>query len=263
MQLTIVESRRDVVAAQKSLQQSFERLPHHPVRTVSFKPAARREEVATFGPGRVWGVFHHADDESTPRYWNAFGVLPESPTERLFISVECNVPYRSSSRIASFYARDAASGRILLMHDGGLRGGRPGISRAPFLAWTADDLIPVAGADGPTRRAMVVAVLDHPDTALQIEAFVRRVARFKAEVTGQELPAAVSVPTTPLLASDEYRGRKTGTRASSFDYVTYHGDVVRALMAERKQNTSHGEVVGRTNLIDVAVRMDDKLTEIY
>lgn len=66
---------------------------------------------------------------------------------------------------------------------------------------------------------------------------------------------------------DEFRsessGRRKGRRRAEFDYVSYHGDVVAALRAERAAAAKHGERVLNSPLIDLMVKAGSTMTEIY
>ncbi|ESQ79340.1 hypothetical protein [Asticcacaulis sp. YBE204] len=82
------------------------------------------ETVYSNGAGELWAAFTNLEAAAVPRRWNAFGVY-DPKRQAQMITVEVNTPTNSSSaQVAGFFAKDAASGEIYLMHDGSVGGGK-------------------------------------------------------------------------------------------------------------------------------------------
>lgn len=263
MRLSVITGTSKRAEAQAALQRALAPLATGK-RVVTFRPGAMRVEVATLGPGRLWAMCEAATDESGERrYRNWFGILPDDPNKRLAIVVQCTVPVGAThSRVHGFFAHDPVRDRVYLMNDGTLGGGVKGIGRHAFLDWVGSD--PVPAEDGEkTRTGLIVADLASDDVPLQIEEFVRRVATFKDLARAGKAVRRDPPSLLRLLPDDEYVGPKSGSGGAPVDYLTYHGAVVIALMAERSAQLGRDVEVGRTGLIDVLVARAGRLTEIY
>src|SRR6185436_17204530 len=58
---------------------------------------------------------------------------------------------------ADMCGKDSDSGDIFLMHSGKIGGGRPGIGKSAFLAWSKASLIEVSEMNGKTRSGIPIA----------------------------------------------------------------------------------------------------------
>jgi hypothetical protein len=63
--------------------------------------------------------------------------------------------------------------------------------------------------------------------------------------------------------SKEFSGKKKGARGGPFEYVTYHGDIVQKLFDDRTSRLRKGERVFNSALIDLFVKKDGRLSEVY
>lgn len=224
-------------------------------------------DVFTLGRDKLWASFILLKQErSTTRFWNGFGIFqPDHPTQT--IAVEINIPLESNSeRVAGFFAEDPLTGAIYLMHSGKIGGGRKGIGKSAFLAWSKSELVDVATGYGETRSGLIIGNIHGTDLADRIWRFVQLVAAFKdaavsGDLDGAEFQSKVS-------AFEQYRkefsGRKHGKRTvGDIDYISYHGDVVQALHDERSAKLGNGETIGNNILMDLFVSKDGKLIELY
>lgn len=199
------------------------------------------------------------------RTWNAFGV--HRPGGAAFnITVEINIPAKSNSRrVAGFVARDPASGREYLMHDGSVGGGRKGVGRDAYLAWSKSPLEEVSTSDGGSREGIVVCDVGAPEAPDRLWRFVTSVRRFKDAVKAGLLEDANF--RRELSEYERYRrefsGREKGRRSASIDYLSYHGEVVEALCLERTAAAKTGERVYNSQLVDLYVRAGGVVTEVY
>ena len=240
-------------------------LANRGVHNIGYPSGNQDGTLFSNGEGQLWCSFDALHDARVPRRWNAFGVYDQSRRSQN-ITVEVNIPIESdSARIAGFFAQDPETGYIYLMHDGSIGGGKAGVGRKEFLAWSAASLVDVSRSGGRTRLGIVLGRIDTPDLPDRIWTFVKRVRDFKAAVDRGEL----ETPAAKAKARDwddfrgEWSGRRQGERLSTIDYVSYHGDVVRALYARRSQRLDDTERVGHSRLIDLYVKASGIKTEIY
>jgi hypothetical protein len=172
--LALVESRNAKIDAQRRLTACLERAwGSRETRVVVWRPASIQMPITH--NGRYWfGSLDPNQDESTPKYWNPFGRYHQSGN--LQIAVEINIPTESNSRrIAGFFAKDIETDVVYLMHDGGVGGGRQGVGRDPFLAWSSAKPEPVVDSHRALRLGIVVAPVDSRTTAGDIARFIQLV----------------------------------------------------------------------------------------
>src|SRR4029079_3467149 len=141
--------------------------------------------------------------------------------------------------------KDSDSGDIFLMHSGKIGGGRPGIGKSAFLAWSKASLIEVSEMNGKTRSGIPIAKLSDHNFAERVWAFVKAVKSFKDDARAGRLDT--SAFKRRVQDVDRYRrdfsAHKTSARRVAVDYVTYHGDVVQKLYEERIAQAAAGEEV--------------------
>jgi hypothetical protein len=194
-----------------------------------------------------------------------FGIF-DAAASSLNISVEINIPTTGdSASVAGFFARDVATGHVLLMHDGRIGGGRPGVGKEAFLAWSRAALVPVTDSEGGQRCGIVVGHIEGQDLADRVWTYVRLVAAFKARVKAGLVddPEFRATLAAYSAFNDEFRGRKRGSRNSDIDYISYHGDVVRQLYDDRAARAADGERVLNSPLVDLFVEAGAGITEVY
>jgi len=266
MLLIAVEEARDKRAAQQAVEQSVKaRLKSRGRRNIGFPSGNRDEVIFSRGSGQLWCAFGSAEDAAVPRTWNAFGVYDANRRTQM-ITVEINIPTTSNSAsVAGFFARDPATGAVYLMHDGGVGGGKRGVGRAAFLAWSNSELLEVErGKRGP-REGVMIGRVDSRDLTSRLWRYVQLVRAFKDAVDEGVLDTAAM--RRQLEEWEEYRrensGRRKGRRKSEIDYVSYHGDIVDLLKIERERALAKGERVLNSRLIDLFVRSGSVMTELY
>lgn len=266
MLLVAVEDKKERAAGQKELEAQIKRaLTSRGRHNIGYPGGNSNLELFANGGGEMWAAFDNLTDAHIPRRWNAFGVYDEDRSSQQ-ITVEINIPSEEDSgRIAGFLARDADTGHVYLMHDGGIGGGKAGVGREAFLAQSKSSLEEVARADGRTRAGIIVGRVDTPDLPSRIWSFVQQVSEFKAAVRRGDLdsPRAQAELGEWDDFRDEGSGRREGRRRSKIDYITYHGDVVRALRDERDATCGTDERVLNSRLVDLYVRRGPTLTEVY
>lgn len=118
--------------------------------------------------------------------WMPFGVLPIQPSKNLSVVVQINrVGTPDGHPVAGTLAADP-SGAQWICHSGGVGGGRPGIGKRAFLAWSGIETVPVTTPNGGSRRVIPLGRVGDPNLPHDIAAFVKQVAAFKA---GRRAPA--------------------------------------------------------------------------
>ncbi len=262
----------DSTASKRRAQAQMERnlksvLDHQGSMNIGFRGDNFDHEIYGFGPDQLWASFKPPEQEgSTKRFWNGFGIFqPDRAAQN--ITVEINIPLETNQeRAAGFFAEDPLTGGIYLMHSGKIGGGRKGIGKSAFLAWSKSKLVEVATGDGESRSGLIIGNIDDADLAGRIWRFVQLVAAFKEAAVSGDLDSAEFQ--AQVEAFEQYRkefsGRKRGRRsAGEIDYISYHGDVVQALYDERSVKLCNGEAIGNTGLIDLFVSDGGELIELY
>jgi len=242
--LALVETRNAKIDAQRRLTTCLQRAwGNRETRVVVWRPD-RREMPVTHN-GRYWfGSLDPDQGERTPKYWNPFGRYHERGN--LQIGVEINIPTESNSRtVAGFFAKDIETDMVYLMHDGGVGGGRQGVGRDPFLAWSDAKPEPVIDAHGELRPGIVVAPVDFRTTAGDIARFIQLVLDFKQAVLdgeGQRRTTKAqnrdqfrgTVSSSPSRSSGESRERSPVRRCSRVAFVGSGRDQLSAMIGLRK-----------------------------
>jgi hypothetical protein len=261
--LTLIGSPKEKAEARAKLQARIERAWHNrETRLVVWRPSSRR--ISVQHNGKYWFASFPPGDDIIPRYWNPFGEYHESGS--LQIAVELNVPTRSNGRqVSGFFARDAETGAAYLMHDGGVGGGRKGVGQKTFLAWSESKLVPVLDQQGDIRLGIVVAPVDATSTAADIARFVQRAIEFKDAVKNGETntPQAREAQRRYGEYFDEYSGKKRRQRMEEIEYISRHGDIVRAVREWRLRTLKTAERLFKDAYVDLGVQARGITREIY
>lgn len=262
--LTLIESHKGKVEAHRDLEVSLLRAwRKRQARIVSFRPDS--VEMPIHHNGRFWfGSRPPNRDDTTPRYWNPFGAYREKGNLR--IAVEINVPIDSNKKRAKgFFARDMETGAVYLMHDGGVGGGQKGVSKHNFLWWSDARLAPIVSEQGETRLGIVVAPVKSLSTPDHIARFIQKVIDFKQATKDGETdsPQARREQGTFKDYYDEFTGKKRRRRVAEIEYISRHGDIVRALQEWRQRRTKSHEKIVKNAYVDLGVQAQGTLRELY
>lgn len=182
--LRLIEETAQKEAAQAKLEKRLKSfLMNEGTRSIGYRGGKADCEIFSAGAGKLWVAFSKpVTKDSTPRYWNPFGVS-EPNQGTLTPIVEINIPTDgNSAKVAGFFAEDTETRDIYLMHSGGIAGGRKGISKSKFLEWSKVELVNVARAKGGFREGIQVANVDDPNLPNLVEciwAYVNKVQAFK------------------------------------------------------------------------------------
>jgi hypothetical protein len=259
--LHLVEAKKDKAAAQEKFSRLIRDVWRKTEnRLIVWRPDAI--ELPISHDGDLWFASDTTGGEgSTLRYWNSFGKYDR--TRNLNISVEINIPMKSNdARVSGFIARDPSTGRRYVMHDGGVGGGRKGIGRSAFLAWSDLSPVPVIDTAGKIRLGIIVAPLDGSGIDATLASFVKRVIAFKEIASNPTTVWEVPREREDALKDyfKEFSGRKSGVRTREFEYISRHGDVVDAVAAWARERIE-GRIV-KTVYLDLGVEENQKLVAI-
>jgi hypothetical protein len=266
MMLLMVEDIEEKRIAQNKLEDSIHRhLNYQGIKNIGFPSGNVDEPLYANASNSLWAAFTDVKDAPIPRRWNAFGIF-DAKRHAQVITVEINIPTTTNSpRVAGFFARDPLTQEIYLMHDGSIGGGRAGVGRSAFLAWSKAELQDVRRANDDDRAGIVIGRIESDDLTGRLWRFVQLVNGFKDAVIRGELedPEMQQAINEWENYKSEGSGRRQGRRSSEIDYISYHGDVVQQLFEERQSRRVDGERVLNSKLIDLYVRNGQTLTEIY
>lgn len=261
--LILIETAIEKIFAQEKLEARLQKSWHRQEkRVVVWRPDSRR--MAVHHNGRYWfgSLPLGAKDVSIPRRWSPFGEYREAGN--LEIAVEINVPWSNDKRVSGFFAKDAATGAVYLMHDGAVGGGRKGVGRTEFLWWSNSKLVSVGGADD-VRSGLIVAPIDANSTAADVERFIQKVVEFKEAAARGETttPQAIAEQGHFRDYFDEFSGKKRRRRLKEIEYASRHGDIVRALHEWRERTLSADEKTFKNVYVDLGVHAGGILRELY
>lgn len=261
--LTLIESSMDKIHAQEQLEARLQKSwPRQEKRVVVWRPDSRRMTV--HHNGRYWfGSLPLGEkDVSIPRSWTPFGEFRRAGN--LEIAVEINVPWSNDKRVSGFFAKDASTGAVYLMHDGAVGGGRKGVGRKEFLWWSNSQLVSVSGADD-VRAGLIVAPINASSTAADVERFVQKVIEFKEAADRGETTTPQAIAEQRHFGDyfDEFSGKKRRRSLKEVEYISRHGDIVRALHEWREKGLSGNEKTFKSVYIDLGVHAGGVLREIY
>ncbi|MHC6156566.1 hypothetical protein ACVSQB_32920 [Bradyrhizobium elkanii] len=261
--LNLIKSTMEKIDAQDRLEARLQKAwREQEKRVVVWRPDSRRMTV--HHNGRYWyGSLPLGEKEvSIPRRWYPFGEYRESGN--LEIAVELNIPWKNDRRVSGFFAKDAETGAVYLMHDGGVGGGRKGVGRTAFLAWSNLEPVRVAGEDD-IRLAVVVAPVDASSTAADVARFVQLAIDFKEAAARGETttPQALAAQRRFGKYFDEFAGKKRRRRLEEIEYISRHGDIVRAVHDWRERTLRSNEKIFKDGYVDLGVQAGGVLREIY
>lgn len=265
--LILLESESDITKAQQKFERSIHRdFTKRATKDIGYRGGTNYgARVYTNGHFWFWSGDANKKNESSPRRLNWFGLFREG--RGLNISVEDNVPYKGrNGKVAGFFARDNETGSIYLMHSGGIKGGKKGVGKIAFLAWSGERLVRVADSNGGVRDAIVIMPIEGKSAIRSAIRYVDTIARFKQAVRDGETDTPEFKSKQKELEDffSEPSGRRKGKRSGHFDYLSRHGDVVDALYSWRKSRSrDRGERLVKSVLIDLGVSKKTELTEVY
>lgn len=145
-----------------------------PIRYSSRKGISN-EEIASYSSRyEIWWYFSGKEDQ----YWNPFGKFEPKPHKPVTGRCQINMNKEGLNRsIGGAFAKDDR-GRLYLMHNGTIGGGKKGISKNPFLDWYPAPLIEI-DFEGAGAKYFIVAEFGSSNFFEQLSFFVHQVYDFK------------------------------------------------------------------------------------
>jgi hypothetical protein len=264
----LIEQAADRNAAQAQLEAQLKKaLRTKAAQTIGF-PSGHVRDAEVRTDGTIW--FHTrrstAEDEgATPRTYNWFGQWGDGSQSSVNITVEINIPLTPTARVAGCFVVDPATGVRYLAHSGGVGGGQKGVGQTEFLAWTPRPRIDVLDREGTRRHMVLVMPIDGDGVVAPLTAFVQDIAEFKEAVRAGELDTASFRKKVAELKDyfDEPSGRRRGKRSGVVDYISRHGDVVKALEAWAMPRSRAGTSSKKNVLIDLALERQGTMTDLF
>ena len=227
------------------------------------------EHAVKFNDKIWWSSFDIDDSETSPRFWNGFGLLPFKNSGTQDIVVEINIPHEGiNRRVSGFFAKEPGTNDIFILHRGRIGGGRTGIGKDSFKEWYRGSWVQVSEDKKNTCEAILITSIYSKKVVPNIYNFVSQVKQFKDEVTGNSLSRQIKqeISSNNSLTFDpEYSGSKKGKRKSShFRQECNHGIIVSALEKwARRKNRKKEISTFNTQLIDLGIQLNDNISEIY
>ena len=226
-------------------------------------------DLQTNGRYWFWSTKHERKSGSVG-YLHWFGMLTP-PGKSVSISVEVNTTLAGSDRrLAGAFARDVRTNVVYLMHDGGIGGGKPGIGQQAFLQWRAAKAqrpVPIMCGDGRLVFSNIVMPTRGRGATQSAIEYVNSVNEFKAEASELDPVEQAASGTALQEYYDEFSGRVRGKRsAGAIDYVSRHGDIVKALEVWRREQQPliYGQKIVKNLLIDLGLASKSgTLKEVY
>jgi hypothetical protein len=156
---------------------------------------------------------------------------------------------------------------MYLFHSGRVGGGAAGVKKDALVAWSDLVLQPVYAGDGSHREGILVMPVAGRGAIRPAIAYVQAIIDFKAAVRRGDTQTEEAKEKERKLREyfDEFCGRKQGkVAARDIDYVSRHGEVVKALREWRKRKgLLAGQRFVKTTLLDLGVARGANLVEVY
>jgi hypothetical protein len=262
---SLLESKNEIAKAQRKLEASISRDFNKTATKNIGYPGGTTKNAKVYTDGHYWFWSDNYDDTATPRRLNWFGLFRKDVD--LQISVEINTPYEGrNNQVAGFFARDNETGSTYLLHSGRVGGGRKGVGKSTFLAWSDQRLIDVVDSSGGIRDGVLVMPIEGAAATRSAVRYIDTIVRFKQAVRAGETDSREFQRKQKALADfySEPRGRRKGKRPGEFDYLSRHGDIVDALYdwLNSRPIPKGGRLV-KNALIDLGVAVGRELVEVY
>lgn len=264
---SLIESKAEIAKAQRKLEATVRReFTKRVVKNIGY-PGGTTSDAKVFTDGHYWFWSSDYDDSDipNPRRWNWFGLFSDDAD--LQISAEINTAYEGrNDQVAGFFARNNETGSVYLLHSGRVGGGKKGVGKAAFLAWSNHRLIEVVDSSGGVREGVLVMPVEGTAATRAARRYIDTIASFKQAVRAGEVDT-LEFQRKKRALEDFYAeagGRRKGRRSGTIDYLARHGDVVDALHSWRSSNAlpNRGRLV-KNPLIDLGVAVGRGLVEVF
>ena len=268
--LQYLEERADIDRSHMKLQKTIRRaFSKRAVKDIGY-PGGRVKgaNVATDGRHWFWTIDHRGSDVFIKRRLNWFGTLREQPG--VSITVEVNTTYEGrKDQAAGFFARNAETGLVYLLHSGRVGGGVKGVGKNSFLTWAArekHDVVEAVDSSGRIRSGLIVMPVEGAAAAKSAVRYIDLVRGFKKAARNGEIQSREFQRQQKRFEDyfSEGRGRRKGRRSSEIDYISRHGEIVDALYEWRSARPlpKRSRLV-KDVFIDLGVANGKDLVEVF
>lgn len=254
MMLKGITKRKEVEAYRKQLKENLDTITTKkiPVR-YSSRNGISNEEIASYSDQyNIWWYFSGKEDQ----YWNPFGKDEPKPHKAVTGRCQINMNKEGLNRsIGGAFAKDD-NGRLYLMHNGTIGGGKTGISKNPFLDWYPAPLLDI-DFEGEKAKYFIVAEFGSPNFFEQISFFVHQVYDFKESRGRASQNVKVNSKRNKILQNGESDLRNPYSLPERT--VIPSADHARITNSLLENLTNNGYDAKRTRLIDACIidRQDD------
>lgn len=231
------------------------------------------EHDVKFNDKMWWSSFDIEDSETSPRFWNGFGLVPFRDSGTQDIVVEINIPHEGiNRRVSGMFAKEPGINDVFIVHRGRIGGGRKGIGKDSFKTWYRGSWVNIYEDKKNTCEAILITSIYSKRASADIFNFVKQVKQFKDEVTQHKPSRQIKTDISqnnPIAFDPEYSGTKKGKKKTSiFRQECNHGIIVNALekWVRRKKikRGKRGKIsTFNTQLIDLGVQLNRNIKEIY
>lgn len=266
MMMNIIYGKKERNQVQSNIEQALKyEMNSVGARTIGFPSGNLKREVFTLGPGRLWCAFGRAENRPNKSYWTCFGLYDPARTS-LDITVEINVGYTETDRVAGIIAVEHSTRGEYLLHTGRIGGGYPGVGSTAFLAWSDWSRAHTAEVYDGEIPAKVGILLGKVGTGLaySLERYVHEVANFKTWVREQDGDiSSLQVKIEELEAyRAEFSGRTRRKSTKETEIIFKHGEILNCLNNYLK-SINNNIFYFNTPIIDLYGKLDKNKIEVY
>lgn len=264
---SLIEGKEEIAKAQSKLEATIRRnFKTQAIKNIGSRGGTISDaKVFTDSEHWYWASDYDDSDIPNPRRLNLFGLFSEDTD--LEISVQINTAYQGrNDNVAGFFARDNNTGSIYLMHSGRVGGGKTGVGKTSFLAWSNHRVINVVDSSGDIREGLLVMPIEGVAASRSVVRYIDTIVNFKRAVRNGEIDTPEFKRKKKALDDfySESRGRRKGQRSGKIDYLSRHGEIVDALHSWRRSSAlPKGGRLVKNVLIDLGVEVSHALIEVF
>lgn len=214
--LKIVTDEEEIRKCQKILEETLKKqLSSNGQFTLGFPGGNMENREVHYNDDVYYSSFEIS--ESTPRFWNGFGLSSELQSTRKSknISVEINIPTKGVNKnIAGVFAKDEQN-NLMLIHRGKVGGGRKGINKKAFLSWYPESFKSIYDDENNKEQAVLVGTITSDNFVNELTNFINNVALFKKIAVSGEINEATYISDKDLQSHLESKNPKKITVTST------------------------------------------------
>ena len=184
-------------------------------------------------------IWHHSYEisESSPRFWNGFGLSNELEEKKSNnIVVEVNIPIVGvNKRVSGLFAIDDKTNNVFLMHRGKVGGGRKGIGKNSFLGWYSGVLESVFD-DNEENKALLIGNIKSKDFIKNLTQFIKKVAEFKSLTISGDIDESTYLSNEELIKQIKDISKEDKPQKKNILTTAYERNLYVSEYAKRRAN---------------------------